>query len=68
MSFLAEPVVPTDTIFTAFPFILLCSSLITSFTAFIGLPLVQRYELARILLFSSIITPLVEIDPMSIPK
>ena len=38
------------------------------FTAFIGLPSVQIYSLSNILLSLSIITALVEIDPISTPK
>ena len=66
----ALPVVPAPTIWKSSPASAswASSSRTTFFDASVGLPSVHRYDRAIMVRFSSMTTPLVEMDPMSMPK
>ena len=64
----ARPVVPAPTISTPAPSTWRSSSRTTFFDASVGLPSVHKYERAMMARFSSMITPFVEMEPMSMPR
>ena len=64
----ALPVVPAPTIWTPVPATCASSSRTTLREASVGLPSVHRYDRAMMARLSSMMTPLVEMEPMSIPR